>query len=86
MSEVEIGVIQHIFDKINVAAIEITQGELSVGDTILIKGHTTHFTTIVESIQIEHDSVEKAKKGDAVGIKVAEKVRVHDRVYKVTES
>jgi putative protease len=85
MSEVEIGVIQHYFDKIGVGAIEITEGELLVGDTIHIKGHTTDFTTTIDSMQIEHNTVEKAKKGDAIGIKLAERVRQHDKVFKVIE-
>lgn len=85
MTEVAIGVISHYFDKINVAAIDITDGELSVGDTIHIKGHTTDCTTTIESMQIEHDSVEKAKKGDPIGIKVVERVREHDKVFKVTD-
>jgi len=85
MSEQEIGVISHYFDHINVAALEITGGELSVGDTIHIKGHTSDFTTTVDSMQIEHDSVEKAKKGDSIGIKVPEKAREHDKVFLVAE-
>lgn len=85
MIEEEIGVVSHYFDKIGVTAIEITNGKLSVGDTIHIKGHTTDLTTTVESMQIEHDNVNEATKGDAVGIKVAVKVRQHDKVFKVTE-
>ncbi len=83
-SEKEIGVIEHYFDKINVAAISLT-GKLVVGDTIHIKGHTTDVTTTIESMQIEHDSVKKAGKGDDVGIEVGEKVRDHDKVFKVVE-
>jgi len=85
MIEEEIGVISHYFDKINVAAVEIMNGKLSVGDTIHIKGHTTDLTMTVDSMQIEHDEVDEAKKGDAIGIKVAEKVRQHDKIFKVTE-
>ncbi len=85
MSEKEIGVIEHFFDKISVAAIKITEGELLVGDTIHITGHTTDFTTTIESMQVEHDKVEKVTKGEAVGIKVPEKVRVHDKVFKVVD-
>ena len=85
MSEQEIGVISHYFDHINVAALEITDGELSVGDTIHIKGHTSDFTTTVDSMQIEHESVEKAKKGDSIGIKVYEKAREHDKFFLVAE-
>lgn len=84
MPEVEIGAIEHYFDKVGVGAFTIKNGELSVGDTIHVKGHTTDFTTIVESIQIEHAKVTKAAKGDSIGIKLGEKVREHDRVYKVT--
>lgn len=85
MSEKELGVITHYFDHINVAAIEITAGELSIGDTIHVKGHTSDFTTTVESMQIEHDTVEKAVKGDSIGIKVTEKAREHDKVFLVTD-
>jgi putative protease len=85
MPETEIGVIRHYFDKAGVAAIDITEGELNVGDTIHIKGNTTDFTTTVDSMQIEHESVEKAKPGDSIGVKVGERVRQNDNVFKVTE-
>jgi translation initiation factor IF-2 len=85
MPEEEIGKISDYFRKIGVAAIEITQGTLSVGDTIRIKGHTTDFTQVVESMQIEHQNVQTAKAGDSIGIKVKDHVRDHDQVYKVTE-
>lgn len=85
MPEEEIGKISDYFRKIGVAAIEITQGTLSVGDTIRIKGHTTDLTQVVESIQIEHQNVQTAKAGDSIGIKVKDHVRDHDKVYKVTE-
>jgi putative protease len=85
MAEEEIGVVRHYFDHINVAAIEITAGELNVRDTIHVKGHTSDFSTTVDSMQIEHESVQQAKVGDAIGIKVPEKAREHDKVFKVTE-
>lgn len=85
MPEVEIGVVEHYFDKVGVGAIQITDGELSVGDTIRIKGHTTDFTTTIHSMQIDRQDVEKVQKGDSVGIKLEEKVRIHDKVFKVTE-
>ena len=84
MPEQEIGRVSHYFNKIDVAALELT-GELAVGDTIHIKGHTSDFTEVVDSMQIEHDSVEKAGPGDSVGIKVKERTHEHDTVYKVTE-
>ena len=85
MAEEEVAVVSHYFDHLAVAALDVTNGELAVGDTIHIKGHTTDFTTTITSMQIEHDNIEKAKKGDAIGIKVSEKVRQHDKVFKVTE-
>ena len=83
MSEEKIGEITHYFGKINVAAVNITAGELKVGDTIHIKGHTTDFEQQVESMQVEHDSVEVAKPGDDIGMKVKESARDGDVVYKV---
>ena len=84
MGETEIGRVTHYFSKIGVAALEITSGELKIGDTIHIKGHTSDFTTTVESIQIEHDQVQVAKVGDSIGIKVPDHAREHDQVFVVT--
>lgn len=86
MAEVEVGIVDHWFGHIHVAGIKITSGVLKVGDTIHIKGHTSDFQQTIESMQIEHENVTEAKKEDVIGIKVAsegEKVRVHDKVYKV---
>jgi translation elongation factor EF-1alpha len=84
MAEQEIGVVSHYFGKIGVAAIDITGGELRVGDTIHIKGHTSDFTQEVGSMQIEHASVEVARAGESIGIKVVDHAREHDKVFKVT--
>ncbi|MDI6774474.1 MAG: hypothetical protein QME60_03640 [Verrucomicrobiota bacterium] len=83
MSEMEIGQVQHYFDKIEVAAIQLTQGDLSVGETIHIVGHTTNVTATVEAMQIEHAAIRKGEKGQVVGLKVPAKVRNHDKVFKV---
>lgn len=83
MKEDKIGFVSNYFSNISVAAIEITSGTLSVGDNIHFLGHTTEFETTVHSMQIEHKSVTNAKKGDAVGVKVPEKVREGDKVYKI---
>ena len=83
MAEEQIGRISHYFGKIQVAAIELTDGSLAVGDTIHIKGHTTDLTEDIKSIQIEHEQVQSAKKGDSIGVKVSDHVREHDVVYKV---
>ena len=85
MKEEKIGVVEHYFDKINVAAIKLTSGSLTVGDKIHVKGHTSDFEQVIDSIQIEHDSVEKADKGADIGVKVTQKAREHDEVFKVTE-
>jgi putative protease len=83
MSEQLIGTVTHYFGKAGVAAIEITAGELNLGDTVHIVGHTSDFTATVGSMQIEHEPVESAKPGDHVGIRVTERARQHDRVYRV---
>ena len=79
--EQEVGRVVGYFGKIGVAAIEPTAA-IAVGDTLHFKGHTTDFTTKVESMQIEGQQVEKAGAGDSVGIKVPEKARDGDLVYK----
>ncbi len=84
MERKEIGRVSHYFGKPHVAAIVLTDS-LKVGDRISIQGHTTDFEVVVESIQIEHDSLEEARAGDNVGIRVPEKVREHDVVYKIIE-
>jgi translation initiation factor IF-2 len=82
--EVKIGHVTHYFGKIMVAAIELSDGPLAVGDTIRIKGHTSDFTQVVESVQIDKASVPRAEKGQSVGIVAKEHARVGDIVYKVT--
>jgi len=78
---VEIGRITHFFTKISVAVIELTM-PLAVGDTIMIKGPTTDFEQIVESMQIEHNDVQRAEAGQSIGLRVAQRVRENDMVYK----
>lgn len=85
MAEVELGKITHYFGKIGVAAIEITQDSLAVGDTVHVKGHTSDFLQKVDSMQIDGQSVPEATVGQSVGIKVGEHAREHDVVYKVVE-
>jgi putative protease len=84
MAETRIGTVIHYFGHLNVAAVDITDGELRIGDMIHIKGNSTDFQQTVESMQIEHGQVDVAKPGDSVGIQVIEKAREHDEVYKVT--
>ena len=78
----EIGKVTHHFSNIGVGVIELS-GSLSVGDKIRIKGATSDFEQKVDSMQIEHEKVDKAKAGQSIGLKVKEPVREHDKVYKV---
>lgn len=82
--EQEIGRIRDYFARIGVAGVDLT-GHLKVGDSIHIKGHTTDLQQVVESMQIEHQDVQEAGPGDSVGIKVQERCRGGDSVYRVTE-
>ncbi|OGC35729.1 hypothetical protein A2311_00650 [candidate division WOR-1 bacterium RIFOXYB2_FULL_48_7] len=75
-----VGKIEHFFDKLSVAIINVT-APFKVGDFLHIKGHTTDFYQKVESIQINHQNVAKVKKGDDVGIKSKDFVREHDWVF-----
>jgi putative protease len=83
MGRLEIGTVFHYYTKVGVAALQLTAGELSVGDTIMIEGPSTSITMEVESLQIEHLSVQKAQAGQNVGIKVPERARQGDKVYKI---
>ena len=85
MVEEKIGIVEHFFTNVSVAAIRITDGELKIGDTIHIVGAHTDFTQKIESMQINKVPVESVKVGDDVGIKVKDRVREHDVVYKVPE-
>ena len=78
----EIGNITHYFSKIGVAVIELS-GTILVGDRILVKGMTTDLDQIVDSMQIEHSSVKKAEAGQSIGLKVTDRVREGDTVYKI---
>jgi translation initiation factor IF-2 len=83
MADVKIGKITHYYDKIGVAVIELTS-DLSMGDEIKISGHDKEFTQKIGSMQVEHEGVEKAKKGQAVGVKVDKKVKEGDEVFKLS--
>lgn len=83
--EEEIGRVTHFFSKINVGVLEVTKGNVRVGDTIHIKGHTTDYYQKIQSMQVEHAPVELAEEGMQVGLKVEASVREGDVVFKVTE-
>ena len=82
MPEKEVGKVSDFFAHPVVAGIDMT-GSVKVGDKIHIKGHTTDIELDVTSMQINNQNVDKAKKGDSVGIKVPERVRPGDTVYVV---
>ena len=78
---VEVGRITHFFSKISVAVVELT-APLSVGDCILVKGPSTDFEQVVDSMQIEYKNIQRADAGQSVGLKTAQRVRERDVVYK----
>lgn len=82
--EKQIGKITHYFGKIGVGVIELSE-ELKVGESIRVVGGDRDFTQEVSSMQIEHENIEAAKKGEAVGLKLDELAKPGDIVYKVTE-
>ena len=84
MAEETVGKVSDFFAQPVVAGIELTAG-LKVGDKIHIKGHTTDLEMTGDSMQIDNVSVQEAKAGDSIGIKVGDRVRDGDTVYKVTD-
>ena len=82
MAELQIGVVTHYYNKIGVAIIKMS-APLKIGEKIKISGHDQEFTQVVDSMQIEHQKIEKAKKGDEIGVKVDQPVKEKDLVYKV---
>jgi len=83
MAEHLVGTVSHYYGNLGVAGIELSS-ELNVGDTIHILGHTSDFIQTVGSIQIKHETVESAKAGEPIGVKVNERARVNDQVLVVT--
>jgi putative protease len=79
--EVRVGVVTHYFGHLSVAAVKL-EVVLAVGQTIRILGHTSDFRQRVDSIQIEHETVQEAIGGDEIGLKVAQHAREHDVVYR----
>ena len=77
-----IGKVTHYYSKIDVAIVEL-EDDLQQGDQISIEGATTNIQQTVDSMQIEHEAVKNAHRGDAIGLKVPDKVRPGDVVYKV---
>ena len=85
MPEEQVAIVVKFFSKPGVAALEVTNGSIKKGDLLRFKGHTTDFTNEVVSMEVDKQPIEEAKIGDLVGLKVKERVRENDKVYKVVE-
>jgi putative protease len=83
MERVKVGEVFHYFGRIGVAAIRLTDGALAVGDTIQVQGPSTDLTQRVDTMQIEHANVTRAEKGQEVGVRLTDRARERDLVYKV---
>lgn len=83
MPDYKVGAVTHYYDKIGVAVVELTSN-LEEGDEIRISGHGKEFTQKVTSMQIEHENIKKAEKGQAIGLKVEQPVKDGDEVFKVS--
>jgi putative protease len=79
-----IGVVTHYYGHVDAAIIQIESGEVRVGDTIHIRGHTTDFYQRIEHIELDHQTVEAARAGQTVGIQVSQRVREGDAVIRVS--
>ena len=84
MAELKVGEVVKYFSKPGVAAVKITDGEMGIGDTLKFTGHTTDLTMPLESMEVNNQKVPHAAAGDYVGIKVADRVRPGDEVFKIT--
>lgn len=82
MSREEIGLVKHFYSKISVAIIQLS-APLRLGEKVTIMGPKTEFTQEISSMQVEHEKITAADSGDLVGLKVTEKVRDGDRVFRV---
>ena len=85
MSENEIAVVLKFFANPSVAAVKITSGAIKIGDRLRYKGATTDFTEEVASMEVNNQPVEEARMGEMVGVKVKERVRENDRIFKIVD-
>ena len=82
MADTKVGEVTHYYNKIVVAVIHVL-APIKVGDRIKISGHDNEFQQEVTSMQIEHQNIQKAKKGDDIGMKVDQPIKGGDEIYKV---
>ena len=83
MGEDKVGEVVKFFSKPSVAAVKITAGELRIGDRVKFTGHTTDFEDTINSMEIDNSQIEKATAGDYIGIKISDRVRPGDEMFKV---
>lgn len=83
MANKKVGTVTHFYDKISVGIVKLSS-PVSKGDTLKFKGSSTEFEQNLDDMQFNHEDIDTGKKGQEVGIKVGEKVREGDSVYKVT--
>jgi putative protease len=83
MAEKRIGEVVKFFSKPSVAAVKIVEGDVVVGDSLKFSGHTTDFIDVINSMEVDNKSVQKAIAGDFIGLKVSNRVRPGDEVFKV---
>ena len=83
MAEKRIGEVVKFFSKPSVAAVKIVEGELAIGDSLKFSGFTTDFVDVINSMEVDNKSVQKALTGDFIGLKVSSRVRPCDEVFKV---
>ena len=81
---VKVGNVDHYYTNIGVAVVDLVS-KLKVGDKITVKGATSEFTQIVKSMQVMHEAVEEADAGDSIGLKVNDRVRKGDEVFKTLD-
>ena len=85
MAEEEVGTVVKFFAKPSVAALKITKGSIKKGDILRYKGHTSDFTEEINTMEVDNQPVDEATVGDLIGVKVKERVREKDIVYKVVD-
>jgi translation initiation factor IF-2 len=85
MEKEKVGTVFTYFSKVGVAGVKLTDGSLSIGDKISIEGATTNFEQTLDSMQIDRADIETAEAGQDIGIKVSDRVRPNDLVYKIVE-
>ena len=83
MAEIKIGEVMKYFSKPSVAAVKLVAGDLIIGDSLKFSGHTTDFTDVINSMEVDNKAVQKAVAGEFIGLKVSNRVREGDEVFKI---